>query len=218
MHTLTAEGVIRFTYELQSGPAPSDVEIGELSRWRKELYDRDSIGGDISRYGAFYGNVSLRTGGADEDVGYRQFIVSCTQTGDNPNPKSSCYCRILRYDHHNNRVLAIGPCAPSSEALTHAAMYDASHDIRAIVHGHDSILWQWLQQQNAPATPPHIDYGTVAMAHAARDVVSRTQASPFRYPGILSMDGHLDGVIAWGDGPAQATKRYLAAWTASRMG
>ena len=89
MHKLTAEGVIQFTYELQSGPAPSESEIGELGRWRKELFDRDSIGGDISRYGAFYGNVSLRTGGSDEDIGYRQFIVSCTQTGDDPNPKPS---------------------------------------------------------------------------------------------------------------------------------
>jgi len=213
---MNEDGVIQFTYELIAGPSPSLPKVKELTRWRSELYTRDCIGGDLSRYGACYGNVSLRTSPDGAPLGQRSFIVSCTQTGRVQAPAEDCYCQVLSYSHHNNHVVASGGCAPSSEAMTHGAMYDASDEVRAIVHGHDRLLWLWMQANDAPATPQDIDYGTVAMAAAARDVVTECAKSAWLYPGILSMDGHRDGVIAWGDSPREAAGRFIAAWSASR--
>jgi ribulose-5-phosphate 4-epimerase/fuculose-1-phosphate aldolase len=213
---MAAEGVIQFTYDLITGGSPSRVEVEELTRWRAELFSRDSIGGDLSRYGACYGNVSIRTSPDGAPSGQRGFIVSCTQTGDVQTPDRDCYCRVQSYSHRANHVVAIGVCAPSSEALTHGAMYDASDHIRAIVHGHDAILWQWMQASGAPGTPSDVDYGTVEMANAARRVVQECASNQWVYPGVLSMNGHKDGVIAWGSTPRQATTRYVAAWNASR--
>ena len=213
---MVSEGVIRFSYTLQDGVAPTTDLADMLSHWRSALYTRESIGGDLSRYGAYYGNISVRVGPPDRAEGAREFVVSCTQTGDDPYPAADCYCRVIQYSHAKNHVLATGPCAPSSESLTHAAMYDASPAVRAIVHGHDAVLWNWLQSQDAPATAEDVDYGTVEMAIAARAVVTLGLKAPWVYPGVLSMNGHRDGVVAWGADLPEAVQRYLAAWEASR--
>ena len=210
------EGVIRFSYELIERHGLPSRWLGELQRWRRELFSRDSIGGDLTRYGASYGNVSVRIDDAPTTPGHRAFLVSCTQTGGLIEPGPECYCVVRRYSHIRNHVVAEGTCPPSSESLTHAAMYDASDHIRAIVHGHDPNLWRWLQQRGAPATPQDVDYGTVAMAAAASRTIALASVRPWSFPGILSMNGHLDGVIAWGTTPEQATTRYLNAWNASR--
>ena len=102
-----------------------------MSAWRQELYLRDAIGCDLARYGACYGNMSVRTGDWAAGPGKREFLVSCTQTGDLERPGAEALVRVLSYDHRRNHVVAQGPCAPSSETLTHGAMYDASLEIRA---------------------------------------------------------------------------------------
>ena len=115
-------------------------------------------------------------------------------------------------------VHAQGPCPPSSESLTHGAIYDADLAIGAVVHGHDARLWQWLLGHGAPHTPEEVTYGTVAMARAAFRVVREAGRRPWRLPGVLAMAGHEDGVVAWGRDAREATDRLLAAWGASRCG
>ncbi len=213
---MAQEGVVQYTCELVAGSPPPEWAAVELTRWRGELFDRDAIGCDLSRYGACYGNVSVRTGAWAAAPGRREFLVSGTQTGGQADAGPSSLSRVLTYDHQRNHVVAQGPCAPSSESMTHGAMYDASLEIRAIVHGHDPVLWRWLLAVGAPRTPPDVDYGTMAMARHAKAVVRQAASSPWRLPGVLAMAGHLDGVVAWGASVEQATRRFLAAWDAAR--
>lgn len=213
---MTDEGVTKYTFELSSASPPTELEAREITRFRQALFDIDAIGCDLSRYGACYGNVSVRTGPWAAPPGRREFLVSCTQTGGLPDAGPSSLCRVLHYDHGRNRVAAQGSCPPSSETMTHGAIYDASLEVRAVVHGHDPALWRWLLDSGAPHTPPGVDYGTPEMANHARHIVRAAMRKPWRFPGILAMAGHEDGVVAWGASPRQATERFLAAWSAAR--
>ncbi len=141
---MSSEGVVQYTYELTAGSKPPEWAAVELATWRRELFARDALGCDMSRYGACYGNVSVRTGAWAAPPGRREFLVSCTQTGGEPDAGPARMARVLTYDHVRNHVVAQGPCPPSSESMTHGAMYDASLEIRAIVHGHDPITLRWM--------------------------------------------------------------------------
>ncbi len=214
---LVKEGVVQYTCALTLGCAPTEPEAEQLSRWRQELFDRDAIGCDLSRYGACYGNVSVRTGPYAASPGRREFLVSGTQTGGIERAGAETLCRVLAWDHARNHVVAQGPIAPSSESMTHGAIYDASLEIRAVVHGHDPILWRWLLDSGAPHTPKNVDYGTPAMAREAKRLVRAGLQRPWRFAGIFAMAGHEDGVVAFGASPKQATSRFLSAWSASRV-
>lgn len=213
---MSTEGVVQYSFELVPSSPSTEWEARQIGRWRQELFARDVIGCDLSRYGACYGNVSIRTGEFAAAPGRREFLVSCTQTGGLDHQPPATLCRVLAYDHERNHVRAQGPCPPSSETMTHGAIYDSSLDIRAIVHGHDPTLWSYLLAQGCPRTPPDVDYGTPAMARWAKKVVRAAMARPWRHPGILAMAGHQDGVVAWGPTAKQATERFLSAWSASR--
>ena len=213
---VTQEGVVQFRYELTTGSPPADSEVRDLVRWRRELFGRDVIGCDLGRYGACYGNMSARTGTWAAPPGRREFLVSGTQTGGDPVGGRELLVRVVRYDHARNLVVAQGPCAPSSETMTHGAIYDASLAVRAVVHGHDPALWRWLLAQGAPRTAETVAYGTPAMAEAARSLVEADRRHPWRLAGIFAMAGHEDGVVAFGASVAQATERFIAAWGESR--
>lgn len=211
-----SEGVVQFGYRLTPAPPPRDPVVGELTRWRAELFRRDTIGCDLSRYGACYGNLSARTGPYAMAPGRREFLVSCTQTGGDPVGGAATLVRVVGYDHGRNHVTSVGSCPPSSETMTHGAMYDASLDVRAVVHGHDPRLWRWLLSTDAPRTPEAVAYGTPAMARAAFDCVRQDHERPWRQPGVLAMAGHEDGVVAWGGTVAEAARRFLSAWHVAR--
>ncbi len=206
------DGVVRFQFDLHPGSAATEHEAQLLCRWRQRLYDLDVIGCDLSRYGACYGNVSIRTGPWAAGPGRREFLVSCTQSGGQSHAGPETLCRIIAYDHRLNRVSAQGPCPPSSETLTHGAMYDASLELRAIVHGHAPRLWRYVLDEGGPATPPEVEYGTPEMADEARRIVREAKRKVWRLSGVLAMAGHEDGVIAWGSSAKEATERFITAW------
>lgn len=208
---MVSEGVIQFTFELQPGAAATEIEAAELVYWRQKMFALDVIGCNMSRYGACYGNMSVRTGAWAAGPGRREFLVSGTQTGSMPDITADNLVRVLQYDHKTNRVIAQGPCEPSSETMTHGAIYDASLSIRAIVHGHDPILWQWILKNSGPHTPYDVDYGTPEMASHAKRIVSVMESTQCDYPGVLAMAGHKDGVVAFGSSVREATQRFLQA-------
>jgi ribulose-5-phosphate 4-epimerase/fuculose-1-phosphate aldolase len=215
MPDMPKEGVIQYRCDLHPGAPATESQISALADARQELYVRDAIGCDLSRYGACYGNVSMRTGSWAAGLGRREFLVSCTATGGDSELSAARISRVTHYDHGKNYVIAQGPCAPSSESMTHGAIYDASLDVRAVVHGHAPILWQWLLDNGAPSTPPEVDYGTPEMAESARKLVQEGLKNPWRLPGVIVMAGHQDGVVGFGSSVKQAIDRFLAAYDAA---
>jgi Ribulose-5-phosphate 4-epimerase and related epimerases and aldolases len=71
---------------------------------------------------------------------------------------------MVAYDFENNWVQYEGSASPSSESLTHAAVYEPDQNVGAVIHGHDSALWTALLDK-APTTSASVEYGTPEIAY-----------------------------------------------------
>ncbi|MFM8333814.1 MAG: class II aldolase/adducin family protein, partial [Candidatus Methylumidiphilus sp.] len=99
----------------------------ELNAWRQILFRLGLTGLDPRRYGGLaFGNVSLRTQGS-------RFAVSGTQTGGKPRLGPQDYCLVTGFDLAHNRIHAEGPVKPSSEALSHGAVYAANRSVGCVL-------------------------------------------------------------------------------------
>lgn len=190
------EGVIKFVLEFTAAEAAAIPGLDELNAWRCVLRQLGLIGQDRARYGGCgFGNISRRLPPYDATKNHRPFVISGSQTGHLDELSSAGFATVSEYDAARNRVVASGPVKPSSESLTHGAVYNASADIRVIYHVHSPAIWRCASQLNIPTTDAQVSYGTPAMA---REVERLVEESGGMEAGIFVMGGHEDGVIAFG--------------------
>jgi L-ribulose-5-phosphate 4-epimerase len=208
------EGVIKFEAKHEHRAlAPSRYAslARELAQFRERLVAVGAIGQAPERYGgAGFGNVSARVGRRDAPAGRRAMLITGTQTGGRPALSLDDFCVVSRYDVASNRVESRGLVLPSSEAMTHGAIYDLSSTIRWVLHGHCPTLWRHARALGIPCTARNVAYGTPAMAREMRRLYEST---PLAAVGVLAMDGHEDGVIAFGsdgDDTVQAVADFVA--------
>lgn len=188
-----AEGTIKFGLEFRNAPPVAQQHIANLSAWRDLLFRLGLTGRDPGRYdGLSYGNVSQRQG-------ENRFFISGTQTGYKERLGANDYCIVQAFDFGANRIVAEGPIHPSSEALTHAAVYTANHAITHVMHVHSPEIWNHHEPLGIPCTPTQVAYGTTEMARA---IYSATVTD--KHPPIICMLGHQDGVIAYGRSAEEA--------------
>ena len=194
------EGVVKFEVAHRTRALEPRV-FGEtaqvLAGWREVLHRLRLVGRDPARYdGAAYGNLSARVGPWGEMArGRRRFLITGTQTGGRSRISLGELCVVERYDLTGNRVESFGPVPPSSESMTHGAIYDAAPSCRAVLHVHAPEIWLRARALGIPATRAEIPYGTPEMA---REVERLFRESALAERGILAMLGHEDGVIAFG--------------------
>ncbi len=193
------EGVIKFHAEHQQAVL-SARRLGALSctlvAWREILARTGLVGQDPARYGGFgYGNVSARTGAPSAPRRRRPFLITGTQTSGKTCMSLDDFCLIETCDPDHNQVQSRGVVMPSSESMTHAALYDLGSHIRFVFHAHSPVIWRQAQALRLPTTDPSIPYGTRRMATAVARLYRETALSESR---LLAMGGHEDGVIAFG--------------------
>jgi hypothetical protein len=192
------EGVIKYDLDFQSGPPPAVAELGELNAWRKVLYRLGLIGADPQRYaGLGFGNLSRRVGPFGTAPEQRRFLISGTQTGGLPCLTAEHYVLVSECHPETNRVVASGPIKPSSEALTHGALYAADPQLRAVLHVHSPEIWQAAMALGMPVTDHRIAYGTPAMAAEMQRLYHEPHV---RDGGMIVMGGHAEGVVSFGAG------------------
>ncbi len=190
---IETEGVIKYRLQFTLDVPPCWGDYPILESWRRVLFHLRLTGLDPSRYeGLAYGNVSERLANGG-------FVISVTQTGGMECLEPEHYCFVESADPVANLVIARGRYPPSSEALTHAAVYQASPMVRAVIHGHCPEIWHWGEQLALRHTPKAAVYGTPAMAQAVMDQV-RNQPEQ----GIIVMRGHPDGVLSYAGSPRRA--------------
>jgi ribulose-5-phosphate 4-epimerase/fuculose-1-phosphate aldolase len=83
---------------------------------------------------------------------------------------------------------------PSSESLTHAAIYESDPTAGAVVHCHNSKLWAALLNQ-APTTSRAAEYGTPKLAYEIMQLFTRTNLQSRK---IVVMAGHEGGILTFG--------------------
>lgn len=193
------EGYIKYTSRWTPGPAPDPDAALLLDTWRKPLFEAGLIG-HYEDLDIGFGNISVRSGTAG------QFLISGTQTGHLESTDEQHYALVTAFDLDRNTVDCFGPVQASSEAMTHAAIYELDERINAIVHVHSEALWTKLRGE-IPTTEPDIAYGTPEMAREFARLYADTD---FRTSGIAVMAGHEEGLISFGRTLEEAATRMLS--------
>jgi len=198
------EGVIKFHLEHQTrGLEPRRfMELSsKLVAWRRVMSLTRLVGQDPHLYeGAGYGNVSARIGPPSAALGRRCFLITATQTSGKPAIDLRDFAVVERYDFRRNWVRSYGQQEPSSESMTHGAIYDLGPHIRCVLHAHSPELWRQARELRIPITDPGATYGTPEMA---REVQRLFRESAVVERQILAMGGHEDGILAFGRSPEE---------------
>jgi L-ribulose-5-phosphate 4-epimerase len=174
-------------------------DISKLNEWRNKFYKLKLIG--MYENGIGYGNISSR-----EEKG---FIISGTKTGGIEYLTKKHYTKVIDWSFSNNFLTSVGPIAASSESLTHAAVYEASPETKAVIHIHSLEFWERLKDK-IPTTDEKVEYGTPEMAE---EILKLFQKTDIKEKKILVMAGHKEGIISFGNNLDEAGNillRYLS--------
>ena len=187
------EGVIKFQLDFEQGGALDFPQIERIEEWRQRLMRMGLIGQDDARYeGLGFGNISHRVSYPGTS---HAFVITGTQTGQLQQMDAEHYALVTDCDPQRNTLQAQGPVKPSSEAMTHAVIYRKLHGVEAVVHIHSPELWSHAQQLDLAITNPAVEYGTPQMATEIERIIDA--GLPRGH--TISMGGHEDGVITWGE-------------------
>jgi len=189
------EGVIKYELVFQQTKPLTDHDYSSLSLWHSQFKRDKVLGQDPARYdGLGFGNISQR-------IGQHSFLISGTQTGCCDTLSPAEYALVTHADIENNYIEAQGTSKPSSEALTHAAIYALNANIRYVFHVHSPQLWNARDALPLPQTAADIPYGSPEMANEIKQLWAQ---GLFQQGTILAMSGHKDGIIAFGSTASEA--------------
>lgn len=197
MTQVPSEGVIKFRLDFQEGPAPLGEHLLELNAWREIFRLLGLLGQDPTRYGGFaFGNLSRRLPGQDRAA----YLISGTQTGLLQTLQPSHYATVHQCNPAENLLKASGQIRPSSEALSHGALYQSNPEVLWVMHLHSPVIFNHRVPLALPCTDPTADYGTPEMA---AEIQKLARALDHSGTGLLVMAGHQDGIIAYGPTAAE---------------
>ena len=160
--------------------------LAELNAYRRKLLQLRLIGVDANGIG--FGNLSIRDGAT------KNFYVTGSATGGKLELTLADCARVMAYDFQKNWLRYEGSAIPSSESLTHVAVYESVAKAGSVIHCHDSKLWAALLNK-APTSSKAVDYGTPEMACEVRRLFNVTDVQNRK---ILVMAGHEGGIVAFG--------------------
>jgi L-ribulose-5-phosphate 4-epimerase len=193
---------IKFTSECAAAEIISFDRLPELNACRRKLLRLRLIGVDANGIG--FGNLSVRDGA--------NFYITGSATGGIPEVALADCATVLEYDFKRNWLRYEGTVIPSSESLTHAAVYESDAKAGAVIHCHDSKLWAALLSE-APSTSEAVEYGTPEMAC---EVMRLFKVTDVHRRKIFVMAGHEGGVVTFGKDLEEALAVLMREWKQKR--
>ena len=175
---------VKFTCEHATTEIGPFGGLAELNAYRRKLLQLRLIGVDVNGIG--FGNLSMRDGATDN------FYVTGSATAGIQELTLADYAKVVACDFERSCVRYEGSALPSSESLTHAAIYKSDATAGAVIHCHDSKLWAAVLNQ-APTTSRAAEYGTPQLAYEIMQLFKRTDV-----PKIIAMAGHEAGILTFG--------------------
>lgn len=192
------EGYVKFQCERVAEVPAVTPAFKELQDWRRRLVGLGLIG--MYPNGVGFGNISVRQQA-------NGFLITGTATGSLPEIDIQHCARVVAYDLDKNWTKAVGLVVPSSECMTHAAIYESDPTVMAVIHVHNLELWeQW--RFVAPTTGAEAAYGTPAMAREVQRLFSIPE-SQVRSSRFIVMGGHEKGIVTFGNSMSEAGEVLL---------
>jgi len=176
------EGYIKFNCEWIKQELNED--ISEINKWREKLYKLNLIG--VYESGVGFGNISIRK--------YNNFIITGSKTGGIENLTNNHFTKVTNWNFDKNSLTCYGPIEASSESLTHAAVYISDLNTNAVIHVHNSNLWEKLMYK-VPTTDEKVEFGTPEMAYEIMKLFIDKNTINKK---IIVMGGHKEGIISFG--------------------
>lgn len=189
------DGVIKFNFQLKVGPKVEESDFLALEKWRAIFFRMNFIG-EYQPEAIGFGNLSKRT---SQD----SFIITGSQTGKHAQLQREQYCKVIQCEPKKQKVVALGTVPPSSESLTHFAIYSTSPHINFVFHIHHDLFWEKMLNGDYDKTPDGIPYGTTEMAEETAKIIGNNVS------GIFAMAGHEGGIISYGRTAEEAGRIIL---------
>jgi hypothetical protein len=177
---------VKFTYQRASADIAPFNALVELNACRRKLLELRLVGLDSNGIG--FGNLSVRDGATPN------FYITGSATGGLPKLSLADCVRVVDCDFKKNWLQYEGTAIPSSESLTHAAIYESDPSTLAVIHCHDLNLWRTLFDR-APTTSESVPYGTPEMAY---EIMRLFRGNDVRKSQIFVMGGHEAGIVSFG--------------------
>jgi L-ribulose-5-phosphate 4-epimerase len=177
---------VKFSCERLADEMTSAGWLGEINAYRRKLLDLRLIGVDPNGVG--FGNLSVRDGATDD------FYITGSATARIHELTLADCAKVVACDFQRNRVRYQGSAIPSSESLTHAAIYKSDPSAGAVIHCHDFKLWSAVLNQ-APMTSKAAEYGTPEIANEIMQLFAHTDVQSRK---VVGMAGHQGGILTFG--------------------
>ncbi len=190
--SIEKEGVVKYSLEFFQKELFFNKEYQVLEECRERLYALGVIGAYDDGLG--YGNISVRIDNSDE------FLITATQTGHLSNLSKSEYSLVKKIDFDTFKTTASGESKPSSECITHGAIYGLSDEINAVIHIHNEKLWNYMLENDYLSTND-TPYGTPEMVQDVVDIYKDIEALSNN---VFVMKGHFEGIVSFGKNLAEA--------------
>ena len=210
------EGVIKFSLHTDHEVrVPHDLPKAqsEILGWCQVLKKMGWFGQDPHRYeGLGFGNISFRIGPRFATSGRRSFAITGSQAGARAQISKEDVALVSKYHLKQHTLWKAPGINPSSESLTHAAVYDGAPNARVCFHVHCPTVWQARHILGLPCIPISVRYGTPQMSAAIRSLCVRQKVG-FDVP--IAMDGHTDGLLCFSTTPERVFAALIQAYRAS---
>ena len=177
---------IKFSCERVAAEITPFGGLAEINAYRRKLLDLRLVG--VAPNGVGFGNLSVRDGATDD------FYITGSATAHIQELTLADCAKVMACDFERKRVRYEGSVIPSSESLTHAAIYKSDPSAGAVIHCHDFTLWSAVLNQ-APITSKAAEYGTPEMANDVMQLFAHTDAQSRK---IVVMAGHEGGILTFG--------------------
>jgi ribulose-5-phosphate 4-epimerase/fuculose-1-phosphate aldolase len=177
---------IKFACEQATAEITPFNGFDELNAYRWKLLQLRLIG--VAASGIGFGNLSIRDGATNNF-----YITGSATAGKSELTLADC-ARVVAYDFDKNWLRYDGSALPSSESMTHAAVYESDAKAGSVIHCHDSKLWAALLNL-APTSSKTVEYGTPEMAYEMKRLFKITDVQSRK---VLVMAGHEGGIVAFG--------------------
>jgi len=180
------DGVVKYSLEFESRKALAKKECKKIEKTRQRLYSLGLIGAYSNGIG--YGNISLRYQDSNK------FLITATQTGEMAHLSPKQYSLVKDVNFGTFTTFATGAAKPSSESITHAAIYALDKNINAVIHVHNEKLWNFMLENDYLSTND-TPYGTPEMVEDINELYKNIDPL---LENAFVMKGHFEGVVTFG--------------------
>lgn len=143
--------------------------------------------------GVAYGNMSWKP----KDLEIGEFILIGTQTSRKSSITKDDLVLILDCSFKTNLVEYAGKIEPSTEALTHTAIYwygaENGRKIGAVIHAHHALIWKYMLDNDYLRTGSKAKAGTLELVKEIQLIMEVGSQIGF------AMEGHKNGIWVYGE-------------------